>query len=491
MKRRVKLSPKMLGILVIVVFLLIGWAAFEKSKVATWLSFGQEHVAAEFSNRAKLIGDDLTYDHTVKLNGVVIGKVTTIEQTSRGTMIANMLVDPGTRDKLGSTPSAFIIPTLVTDGVQYLGLQTGGDPNQKFTGDLIPLERTKTPVYLDDVLGPLSGDAARRGTRAVIGQTDALLHQGGSDAFRALAAQAPATLRPAGDVLGAFRGSEPDSDLTRLVQGFESVSSAFNEQPGQFSSTLASLDRTTDALSRGSRPFASALHELPDSLRVSEAGFRDLRPALHRLQRTSEDFRPSARELDDFLHHFGPVIHRARPVISDLRDVLHDLRPLAHELPDTAYRGNQVLDDVKGNVFDRVNGPIKDRIYAPFVGRNEYIGSSNNIPLYQELGYFISAFSNVFQHYDANNALGRLHAGVGVQSAGGGKYFPRSFEQYLESFGLNYPVGPNPQSKGLLGSVEPQRARPQDDVPPLAGQNSDFPQTAGKTTHIPMLGGTG
>jgi phospholipid/cholesterol/gamma-HCH transport system substrate-binding protein len=490
MKRRLSgLSPKALGILVIVIFLIIGWAAFEKSKVGTLLSFGQEHLAAEFSNRAKLIGDDLTYDHVVKLNGVVIGKVTTLEQTGRGTMIANMLVDPGTREKLGSTPNAFIIPTLATDGVQYLGLETGGDPNQKFTGDLIPLERTKLPVYLDDVLGPLSGDAARQGTRAVIGQTNDLLRQGGTDALRGLAAEAPATLRPAGDVLGSFRGTQPDSDLTDLVRGFESVSAAFNQQPGQFSSSLASLDRTTAALAEGGQPFATGLRELPESLRVSEAGFRDLRPALHRLRRTSEDFRPSARELDDFLHHFGPVIDRARPVIHDLRDVLHDLRPLVHQLPDTAYRGNQVLDDIKGNVFNRVNGPIKDRIYAPFVGRNEYTGSSNNIPLYQELGYFISAFSSVFQHYDGNNAVARLEAGGGGQTIGGGKYFPRSVEQYLESFGLNYPVGPNPQQKGILGSVEPNRARPQENAPPIAGQNSDLPHGA-NSQKLPMFGGT-
>lgn len=463
-----RLSPKILGTLVLVLFLAVGWAAFQKERLSTWFTVGHETIQAEFAGRAKLIGHDLTYVHSVKLNGVVIGKVTTIEETPRGTMLASMQVDPGTREKLGSAPTAFLRPTLVTDGVQYLGLRTGGDLGKTFVGDVIPLERTQLPVYLDDVLLTLSGEDAKQGLRSTIGQTDATLRQGGADAIHALVADAPAALNPAGVVLGAFRGTNPDTDLTKLVTGLHSISAAMNRQQGQFSSTLASLDRTTTALAAGSGSLASAISGAPETLRVTRAGMDDLRPALARLRTTSEEFRPSARELDEFLHEFGPVAHRARPVFDDLRQVMHDARPLLDQLVPAADVGNDVLDDIKGPVLDRVNGPIKDRIYAPFVGKNEYHGGSVDIPTYKELGYLISASSNVFKHYDANNAIGRLEAGAGGNSIGGTK-FPHSLEQYLEMFGMQQPLGPNEPKDGPLGRIEPDKAKPSDALPLLGG----------------------
>ncbi|HEY4007194.1 MAG TPA: mammalian cell entry protein [Pseudonocardia sp.] len=475
-----KVSPRAWGALVLVLFLLVGWAAFQKERLATLFTFGDETIQAEFANRAKLIGDELTYDDTVKLNGVVIGKVTTIEETPRGTMLASLLVDPGTRAKLGSAPTAFIRPTLVTDGVEYLGLQTGGIPDHPFTDPVIPLERTSLPVSLDDVLTALSGDQARQGIRSLIGQTDATLRQGGNDALRGLATDGPATLRPAGVVLSAVRGTNPDSDLDKLVQGLESVSEALNEQNGQFESTVRSLNLTTSALGVGAPPLAAAINVGPQTLQVARAGLADLKPTLGKLQQTSQDFRPAARELDSFLQEFGPVLHRTRPVVADLRDVLRDARPLVRELVPTADIGNQTLEDIKGPVFDRINGPIRDRLYAPIKGRNEYKGGSVPFPTYKELGYLISGSSNVWKHYDSNTAVARLEAGAGGQSVGGTK-FPLSLEEYLESFGLQQPAGPNDIRKGPLGAVDLSKARPGDAVP-----HTDTQGLQG----IPLLGGT-
>jgi phospholipid/cholesterol/gamma-HCH transport system substrate-binding protein len=482
MKRALaRLSPKALGLVVLGVFLLIGLIAFQKERVETFFAFGSETMHAEFAGRSKVIGDDLTFDDTVKLNGVVVGKVTTVDETPQGTMMVGLQLDPGTRAKLGTEPSAFIDPTLVTDGVQYVGLRTGGDPDQAFTGDTIPLARTKMPVYLDDVLKDLSPAKSQQGVRAMVGQTDSTLRQGGTDAIRNLVSDSPANLAPAGAVLTAFRGTNPDSDLSTLVDGFESFSEAINQQQGQFSSTVSSLNATTQALAAGGPALAQTVAIGPDTLRETRAGLADLQPTLRKLQRTSDDFDPSARKLDDLLCDFGPTLHRARPVFHDLREVLHDARPLFEHLPDTSRVGIKTLDDVKGPVFDRVNGPIKDRIYAPFNGRNEYKGGGSPIPTYKELGYFISAFSNVFKHYDANGALARLEAGAGGNSLTGTK-FPMSMEEYLESMGLQQPAGPN---AGALGYVDPSAARPSSAIP-----NGLVPNSAPSAgSSIPLLGG--
>lgn len=475
-----RISPRLLGYLVLGLFLMIGLIAFQKERVDSFFSLGDETIHAEFAGRSKVIGDDLTYDDTVKLNGVVVGKVTTIEQTPRGTMIVGLLVQRGTRAKLGSEPSAFIDPTLVTDGVQYVGLRTGGDPDRRFTSDLIPASHTTMPVYLDDVLKDLSPARSQAGVRAAVGQTEATLRQGGSDAVRDLVTDSPANLTPAGAVLTAFRGTNPDSDLNNLVTGLESVSSALNQQQGQLSSTVRSLNLTSQALAQGSPALSRTIAMGPDTLRETRAGLADLRPTLDKLDRTSQDFRPSARALDDVLSDLGPTLHRARPVFGDLRAVVHDARPLFERLPDTSRVGVRTLDDIKGPVLDRVNGPIKDRIYAPFVGKNEYKGGSSPIPTYKELGYFISAFSNVFKHYDANGALARLEAGAGANSLTGTK-FPMSLEQYLEKLGLQQPAGPNPPGQ-LLGKADPSKAAPTQVLP--------HDLVPDPKSEIPLLGGT-
>ena len=483
-KGRSKLSPKALGALTLVLFLLAGWAAFQKERIGTWLTFGHESFAAEFPNRAKLIGDDLTYDHTVKLNGVIVGKVTTIDETDRGTMIAHVLVDPGTRKALGSTPSAFIQPTLVTDGVQFLGLQTGGDPNQPFTGDLIPMERTKLPVYLDDVLQAISSKDAIKGVRATINDSNDTLHAS-ADSIHQLVASGQQDLEPAGVVLDSFRGTNKDSDLTRLVQSLESASSAFNQQQGQFSSTVHGLKTSFAALSAGSNSLSQAIAIGPDTLRTSRAGLDDLRPTLEKLRVTSDDFRPSARKLDDFLQEFGPVIHRHVKTFDDLKDVMHDARPIFDHLEPVAENGAEVLDDIKGPVLKRVNGPIKDRLYSPWVGKDEYKGSSSDgHTLTDTIAYLFSVSSNVWKHYDSNNALARLEAGGGGQSIGGSG-FPPSAEEAAEMFGLQQPVGPN-------NSAVPNLAPPvgQRDAPAIGGRRGpavNFPEAPGpEFKHSPL-----
>lgn len=435
-----RLSPKALGIVVLVGFLLVGWAAFKKETLDSFLTFGEESIKAEFDGRSKLIDDSLTYVHNVKLNGVEIGKVTDIERTDAGTMMATLQVESGTREKLGTVPTAFLEPTLVTDGVQYIGLERGGEPGA-FTEETIPLDRTRLPVYLDDVLGAVSTDDAKKGIQAAIGQTEQTLEQGGTDAIQSLVKEAPDTLEPAAVVLDAFRGTEPGNDLTRLVTSLESAASAFNEKDGQFESIIDSLEGTTAALAAGSEPLAEAVADGPQTLQVSEAGLADLQVTLDKLTTTAEEFRPSARQLSSFLAELDPVLVRTRPVVGDLRALMDDARPLIERLVPTAEQSTEVLEDLRGPVLDRLNGRIKETLYSPFKGENEYEGGGSAIPLYKEIGYLLNDSSDVWSHYGPNTAIARLMAGAGGQSVGGSD-FPMTIEQYLESMGLQQPIGP-------------------------------------------------
>jgi len=434
------MSAKVLGVMTVLVTVLAFVATFNADSIGTRLKSwtgSAETVQAEFPRQYRLISDS-AYHSDVKIAGVVVGKVTDVEETDRGTALVTMQVDEGVRDKLGDRPSAAIRPTLVTGGIYYVTLTPGGDGE---FDDPIPAKRTTTPVELDQVLGAVSGPDAKEGIRSAIGQTDATLRQGGTDAVRRFAADAPDALRPAGVVLDAVRGTRPATDLTRFVAGLESTASAFNRDGGRIGPIIESLNSTTAALAAGSEPLADAVSTGAQTLRVTRAGLADLQPTLENLADTAEQFRPAARQLDPFLQHLNPVLERARPVVADLRAVARDGRPLLDSLVPTAEQATAALDDVRGPVLKRVNGPIRDVVHSPFRGTGVWEGTGGPEPLYKELGYLIANAAVVFDTHDGTVSMGRLQAGVGGRSVGGGS-FPKSLEQYLEQFGLQQPIGP-------------------------------------------------
>ncbi|WP_181780146.1 MCE family protein [Pseudonocardia pini] len=475
--KRKPLSATALGAVVLVVTVVIGYAAFQRDSIDTLLTFG-ESVEAEFPADYKLISDSV-YRSNVKIAGVVVGKVTEVEETEAGTALVSMEVDDGVREKLGDKPTASVRPTLVIGGINYVSLAPGG--TGEFDGR-IPLERTALPVELDKVLTPLSTPEAQEGLRTTVGQTDALLARGGTEALKGLAADAPATLQPAGDVFAALRGTQPATDLTLAVKGLESTASAFTRREGQFASTLDSLDRSTSALAAGSTPLAESISTGAETLRVTRAGLEDLRPTLDKLTVTSQDFRPAAQELAPFLEEFNPVIERARPVVNDLRAVLDDAQPVVEHLVPVSGEATDLLDDVRGPVLDRLNGPIKDVVYSSWAGEGVWEGGGSENPLYKELGYLIADASVVFDSHDGSVALGRLQAGAGAKTVGGAS-FPMSLEQYLEQVGLQQPPGPQ---EGPNSATGPRATGPVPDVLPQVD-----PQESSGSSLLdqPLLGG--
>lgn len=441
------LSPKKLGILVIVVVVVFGIAAFQKDRIAATLSSG-DTVQAEFPRDYKLVN----YKSRVKMAGVIVGKVTGSEKTDHGTFLVSMKLDDGVREKLGSQPSAAIRPTLLVGGDYYVSL-TPGDHTGEFPGDVpIPVERTTVPVELDHVLQAVTPHA-KQGLQAAIGQTDATLREGGREAVKKLLENAPATLNPAGDVLHALRGTRPGKDLTELVSGFQSAAEVLTKRDGQLAATLDSLHDTSVALSAAREPMAQAVATSPETLRTTRSGLTDLQGTLDRLTETAGEFRPSAQELGPLLDELDPVVAKAGPLVNDLRGLLDDAEPLVRRLVPTARDATGTMRDVDGPVLNRVNGPLRETVFAPWKGHGVYEGGGNDNLFYEELGFLAVDGAKVFQTHDHNGALGRLMAGVGGRSVFGSAA-PRSVEQYLEMLGLNEP---GPQEGSGPGGGDPSQ----------------------------------
>jgi phospholipid/cholesterol/gamma-HCH transport system substrate-binding protein len=456
--RRARLKPrsaKTTGALVLLFLLLFSLFAFNRPRVETTLSSG-EGLRAEFSQAYKLV----PYQSVVKLAGVEVGTVTGTRRTDSNHAVVTMKLDDGTRDKLGTTPSANVRPTLVLGGTYYVELVRGGKDGSVAENSTIPVERTHVPVELDKVLSAITPDATEA-VHGTVRSLDRTFDKRGRQQVQRFLSTAPRTLDPAADVLAGLRGTNPETDLTRLVVGLRNTAAALTRQKGQFGSIIDDLETTSRTLAAARVPLAQTVAEGPQTMRVTKAGLADLDSTLDRLRTTADSFRPAARALDPLLAELGPVLKSARPVIADARVVARDARPLVQDLVPTAQNAMGVLGDVRGPVLGRLNGPMKKAVLSPWHGTGLYEGGGNDHKLYEETGYLLSDTADVFKFHDKNGAMGRLMAGIGLSTPGG--IVGKSFEEYLEMMGFLLPKGP--QEGANAG--EPQ--------PPLGSSPSSSP----------------
>lgn len=412
-------APLKLGVAFLVVSLAAGAALFQKNQIITTLSPG-ETVKAAFDRDYRL----RPYVTKVKVAGVPVGVVTGVEQTEDGLAEVAMKVERGTREKLGTAPSAWIRPTTLLGGNYYVELARGGDP-EPFAAETIPVGRTKIPVELDRVLEALP-PRAREGVQTSVRRLDETLGERGRRATADLLESAPDTLDPAGDVLAALRGTRPGRDLTDTVSGLHATAYVLSRREGQLDSTVRSLARTVAVLDRESGSLDATLADLPDTLSTSRAGLLDLQATLDRVPAVAREARPAVQELDTLLAEAGPVIRNARPLVADVRALARDASPTVRALVPTVEGGTDVLDDVAGPVLRRVSGPIKSMVLSPYRGTGPYAGNGDDHPFYKELGYMSSNLGNASKMTDRNGASIAFNVGVATGSVEG---TPISFEQ--------------------------------------------------------------
>lgn len=414
---RTGISPVKLGIAFVILALVAGVALFQKNRIITTIE-GGETITIEFAGAHRL----RQFVADVKIAGVPVGTVSSVERVRRGVTEIEVIVDDDVRDKLGSRPSASIRPTTLLGGNYYLALEPGGLPG-KFEGT-IPLARTKLPVEMDKVSAALQPDA-RKGVRSSIRDLDETLGNGGSEALRDLARNAPDTLDAAAGAFQGMRGTRPRTDLRDVVRGMESAGRALSEQHDQLAGVLRDLRGTAGVLARRGDDMSAAMAGMPSTLDTADTGLRRLDTTLAKLGSTADVARPAVRRLGSAVRHLDPVLAEARPVIRNTRDLLTKARPLVSGLVPTSKRLKSVLDDVRGPVLKRVNGPIMRTLNSPYTGKGRYAGSGSPRPLYQELAYMITNADRVTMT-DENGAMVNFQAGAGPGSAAG---LPISLEQ--------------------------------------------------------------
>lgn len=419
-----------LGVGLLVGALLVSYLLFHKDVIGTWLMSGKT-INATFQDDYKLRADV----SVVKVGYVKVGKVSGIERNSDGTAKVSMKVDEDVLETLGSEPTATIRSTTILGGNYFVDLAKGGEDGE-FKGDSIPLARTGEPVELDKVARALQPDALK-GAQKTLGEVNQTFDKDGQKALRRFMESAPGTLKPAARVLNAAQGDSPE-DLSHVVGGLESASTALTRTQGQLDSILANMHKTTSVLSQHRSDIADTIAEMPTSMTTARTGLEDLSGTLGTLRDTAGDIEPVVEQLDKSLEAINPVLTNARPVIADGRAVLTDARPVLAGLVPSAKTASKVFDDLDGAVLDRLNGPVTKWLYDPYKGTGPYALTSSDKPMYEEIVYMFTTLNRASSYADRNGNAVSFQPGIGTGSVGG---MPVSLEQLFK--GLTTWLYPN------------------------------------------------
>ncbi|KAA9153980.1 MCE family protein [Amycolatopsis acidicola] len=414
MMRRIRAIPPVWQGLILILVLAAGIAVlFEKQAIVTALRPGDE-IEVQFPRDYKLQAND----SEVKVAGVPVGTVEDIETGSGGAVTVTLKVGSDVRGKLGTQPSAAIRPTTVLGGRYFVELTPGGG-NGRFTDESIPVERTSTPVELDQVLAAVP-PRAQQGIQGTTRELDQTLAAGGGDALKNLVRDAPGTLTPTGDVFSAMLGTRPETDLSSLVRDVDTIADALTRNDGQLQSVVDSANTTAATLARQRNPLARTIDELPATLTSVRNGLTGLGGSLDRLTDTAPKLRPAIQQAAPLLDQLGPVLAKARPLLADLRPLLHDARPLVDQLVPTSEQTTAVLGDVDGAPLDRLKGPVVNALNEKWVGTGAYRGGGNTgATLGQEIAHMITNLDMDGMRTNANGTTLGIQAGFGPGSVWG------------------------------------------------------------------------
>lgn len=409
-RRLGNLSALTLGKIFVTVAALAAVALFQKADIAAMLRSG-ETIDIHFAEAHRL-RESVS---KVKIAGVDIGIVRSVERRGDGTTAVSVKVDDDVLDAMGTAPSAKVRPATLLGGNYYVEIIPGGR-NGEFTGD-IPMKRTSLPVELDGVASAFPYKA-REGVRSSVKALNGTLRPTGSESLQDLMQVAPTALGPMAGVLKGLQGTKPNRDLRTLVSGVDSTSTVLSSENSRLAGSIEDFATTVRVLEARRKDLARTTATMPETLDQTSTMLNRLDGVLTSLEDTAEPATPSVRALSRLLERGDPVFAKARPIVHDLRSVLRDARPVVDDLAPISKDLHTSVDRLNGPVLDRVNGPILDTLMSPWSGSGDYAGGGADRPLYKETGYMLAnlAAANMA---DGNGAMISFLPGSGAGSVSG------------------------------------------------------------------------
>jgi phospholipid/cholesterol/gamma-HCH transport system substrate-binding protein len=418
-RRRDGRSPFAVGLIALVVIGILVFLGFTKDIPFTR---GYE-VKAVFPS-----ANGLRPDSPVRIAGVEVGKVTKVEgqEGSNNAVVTMSIKDSGRPIRKDATLK--IRPRIFLEGNFFVDLTPGTPGAEELDdGDTIAVTQTSTPVQLDQVLTALQSDT-RQDLRDVLEGLGTALNskpsaadnrdadpsargETAAESWNDAYDDAGPAARAQSQVNEALLGTEPEQDLSRLIDGAGRTAAGLVRNENQLKDLITNFNVTMAALASEDGNLQASIRELAPTLASANAAFASLNAAFPPTRAFAREILPGVRETPATIDAAFPWIDQARALMSkaELQGLARDLAPTARSLAQLTDDANELLPQT-----DLVSKCARDVLLptGDVVIRDEFQTGREN---YKDFFYAMVGLAGEGQNFDGNGGYVRFQTGGGSQ----------------------------------------------------------------------------
>jgi virulence factor Mce-like protein len=385
------------GALFVVGTLIFLWIIYTKPSLP-FVSDGGTKLTAELA-----YGANVRPGYTpVRVHGVEVGQVTGIERapSGRGVRIT-MQIDDGKGVELHADAGLAVRWRTLLGRNMYVDLSEGSPTAPRLQGAFIPRSRTSDQVELDTALEPF-GPAGRAAMKTTITEFD----RGFADpaAVRGTVDAVAPAMQPLGRAMGAMRGTQPGTDLPRLVAGTSRTMGALTRDEVALGGLIDNAGVALGVTAARRADLAATLASAPATLRDTRATMTRLVTTLDQLDPLATKLRPGAAKLAPAAAVTQRALADAIPLLYDLRPTLRDLQPAVGNLRLAAVAGTPAFGPLTATL---------SRTRDTFVPWLKERNRENKRPNYQNIGPALASLSTATSWGDKNGPVANFEAAVG------------------------------------------------------------------------------
>jgi len=319
--RRGGMSPFRAGLLVIVLIVVASYFAFTQAN-----PFADPYKLTATFNTA----NDLQPDSPVRIAGVEVGTVKSVEPVAGGTGAAQVemeIEDSGL--PIHEDAELKIRPRIFLEGNFFVDMQPGSPSAPVMEdGGSIPVNQTATPVQLGQVLAALQSNT-RADLRTLFEEYGFRALQGdGAAAFNRSIKYWEGAYKNTALANDALLGTE-EGDLGDVLRGQQKTFDALSSSPEDLQGLVTNFNTTAAAFAAEDDALQATVPALRDLLTTGRPALASLNDTLPGVQRFAVDALPGVRSSRTTIPETFPFIRETRLLFSqaELRGLVDDLRP--------------------------------------------------------------------------------------------------------------------------------------------------------------------
>jgi phospholipid/cholesterol/gamma-HCH transport system substrate-binding protein len=458
MARRRTLSPVTIGLIALVVVVVIVFLGFTKD-----IPFTRPYeVNAVFQS-----ANSIRPGSPVRIAGVDVGKVKEVkaDEDNQNAAVVVLQVDDEGRP-VHEDATAKIRPRIFLEGNFFVDLRPGSPRSPELEdGGTIKVTQTATPVQLDQVLTSLQSDT-RQDLKDVLNSLavalnskptaaeDRVAHpstrgETAAESFNDAYDDIPDAERTTAQVFEAFLGTEPNRDLSRLIDGTARTTGALIRNENALRGLITNFNTTMAAFAAESDNLQASVRELPLTLVTANRALASLNEAFPSTRAFSQEIIPGVRETPATIEAALPWIDQARPWMGakELGGVAKELAPASQDLARLTDRLLDLLPqtDFASKCARDVLLPTGDVVIE-----DEFTTGVEN---YKEFFYTLVGLSGEGQNFDGNGMYVRFQTGGGAETLSLGSASANTGELFGNAIAV--PLGNRPFYPGTKPPYRP------------------------------------